>query len=107
MNWSFSWMAWGALAFVLAVVNLARLLTNRRKGWPALMFASLSCGALSLLAEYRMAGILIENGEFSALEDIVPYMGGILAAAVYLGLAVNFFVLILGMRRGHAEKSEQ
>lgn len=51
MGWNFGWLFFGAAAFILVIVNLTRVCTGKTKGWQGLLFASLSCGAASILSE--------------------------------------------------------
>ena len=63
-----SWVLYGALAFLLALVNLALALLGKGRGQNGLLFGSLACGVLNMLEEYRMAVEWVQK------EDLVsPY----------------------------------
>ena len=50
-----SWLLLGALAFLLALVNLALALLGKGREQNGLLFGSLACGVLAMLEEYRLA----------------------------------------------------
>ena len=90
-----SWLLLGALAFLLALVNL--VLALMRKGWgqSVLLFGSLACGILAMLEEYRLAVQWVQKGDWSALMDVLPGMELVLTVAIFLGLSLNLAVLVL------------
>lgn len=98
MDWNIGWLFFGAAAFILAFVSLVRAGMGRHRGWEALLFSSLACGALALLAEYRMAARWLEHGDIAAACDVVPTMARHLTAALALGLALNLLALALHAR---------
>jgi len=98
MDWNIGWLFFGAAAFLLALVSLARAAAGRRKGWEALQFSSLSCGALALLAEYRMVAQWLDHGDLAAVCDVVPTMSRHLTAALAIGLGLNLLALLLHTR---------
>lgn len=100
MDWSVNWLLSGAAAFVLVIVNLVRTARGKRKGWQALLFASLACGVLTMLCEYQMANLWVQNGDFSALEDAVPTMASLTSFAACLGIALNLLALWLNVKFG-------
>ena len=63
MDWNLGWVFWGGAAFLLALVNLTRSLAGKRAGWQILMFASLSCGVITVLEEYRMVARWLQWGD--------------------------------------------
>ena len=65
--------------------------------WQALLFASLSFGALTMLCEYQIVNGWVQKGDISALLDVVPSMAQILGAALAVGIFLNFFVLFLNL----------
>lgn len=99
-----SWLLLGALAFLLALVNLALALLGRTWGHAALLFGSLSCGSLALLEEYRMAVHWVQREDWSALMDVLPGMELVLTWALFLGLGLNLAALVLH-RRLNKEKT--
>ena len=99
MDWNLSWLCWGSLAFLLTAVNFIRALLRQHKGWEILLFASLSCGILTVLLEYRMAAQWLHWGEWAFVENAVPFLSNTLSTAVLIGLVWNLLVLILHLRR--------
>lgn len=99
MDWNIAWLVTGSAAFLLAIINLIRSLSSKQKGSQALLFASLSCGVLTLLEEYQMVNTWLMYGDLAALEDVVPTMTHTLAIASYTGIALNLAVLIINVRK--------
>lgn len=102
MDWNFDWLLFGAAAFVLVIINLIRVCTGKTKGWAGLLLASLSCGAASILAEYRMVGNWALHGDMAAIQDVVPTMEKIYTIALLIGIVLNLLVLA-ALRRRKAE----
>ena len=90
-----SWLLLGALAFLLALVNLALALFGKGRGQSLLLFGSLACGVLAMLEEYRLAVEWVQKEDWSALMDVLPAMELVLTAAVFAGLGLNLAALIL------------
>ena len=90
-----SWLLLGALAFLLALVNLALALLGNGRGQNALLFGSLACGVLAMLEEYRLAVEWVQKEDWSALMDVLPAMELVLTAAVFVGLGLNLAALVL------------
>ena len=99
MEWIFGWPLLGAAAFVLVVVNLARAAMGKRRGWQALLFASLSCGILTLVYALLSIGNYVQEWDDSSLLDVVPTLTALSAWAACLGIALNFLALWLHLRR--------
>ena len=89
-----SWLLLGALAFLLALVNLVLALLGKKRGQNALLFGSLACGILTMLEEYRLAVEWVQREDWSALMDVLPAMEMVLTAAVFLGLGLNLAALV-------------
>lgn len=102
MDWNIGWLFFGAAAFVLVIINLIRVYTGKTKGWAALLLASMSCGAASILSAYRMVGRWALHGDMAAIQDVVPTMAGIYTAALVIGIVLNLLVLA-ALRRRKAE----
>lgn len=102
MDWNIGWLFFGAAAFVLVIVNLIRVCAGKTKGWAALLLASLSCGAASILAEYRMVGRWALHGDMAAIQDVVPTMASRYTIALVIGIVLNLLVLT-ALRRRKAE----
>lgn len=102
MNWNVSWLFFGALAFLLALLNLGRAVRGKERGGAFLLFGSLACGSLTLAAEYHLAVNWVERGDYAALEDVLPGMERVLLVALFLGLVLNRAAAALyeGQKRG-------
>ena len=90
-----SWLLLGALAFLLALVNLALALLGKRREQNGLLFGSLACGVLAMLEEYRLAVQWVQKGDWSALMDVLPCMEPVLTMAVLRGLGLNLAALLV------------
>lgn len=99
MDWNLSWLFWGAMAYLFTAVNFIRAILKKHKGWEVLLFASLSCGILTVLLEYRMVAHWLYWGEWSAVETAVPFLSNTLSIAAFIGLAWNLLILILHLKR--------
>ena len=99
MEWIFGWPLLGAAAFVLVVVDLARAAMGKRRGWQALLFASLSCGILTLVYALLSIRNYVQEWDASSLLDVVPTLAVLSAWAACLGIALNLLALWLHMRR--------
>ena len=98
-----SWLLLGALAFLLAMANLALALLGKGRGQTALLFGSLACGLFATLEEYRLAVDWVRREDWSALMDVLPGMELILTVAVFAGLGLNLAALAV-RRVGKREK---
>lgn len=96
--WVPCWMLLGCAAFVLVVVNLCRAAMGKRRGWQALLFASLSCGVLALLCALLAVDAYVQEWLADSLLDVVPTLVKLSAWAVCLGLALNLLALYLHIR---------
>jgi len=99
MDWNIGWLFWGAAAFLLVIINLIHTCLGKRRGWQALLFASLSCGALTVLEEYRMVARWLQWGDLAAVQDVVPTMAGTLQTALWIGVLLNLAALVLNLRK--------
>ena len=100
-----SWLLPGALAFLLALVNLALALLGKGRGQSGLLFGSLACGVLAMLEEYRLAVEWVQKEDWSALMDVLPGMELVLTAAIFLGLGLNLAALLLRRARRNEKTS--
>ena len=102
MGRNIGWLFFGAAAFVLVIINLIRVCTGKTKGWAALLLASMSCGAASILSAYRMVGRWALHGDMAAIQDVVPTMASRYTIALVIGIVLNLLVLT-ALRRRKAE----
>lgn len=99
MDWNIMWLVTGSMAFLLVIINFIRALLSKKKGWQILMFASLSCGAVTVLEEYRMVNRWLQHGDMAALGDVVPALTQTLTTALYIGIGLNLIVLLINSGR--------
>lgn len=109
MDWHIGWLFWGAAAFLLVIINLIRTLAGKQNGWQVLLFASLSCGVMTVLKEYQMVAQWLMWGDIAAVHDVVPAMARTLRVSVAIGLLLNLAVLVLNLRkeRKHPDRSAE
>ena len=81
------WMIFALLAVVFTVMNLYAF--SREKKYDGYMALALSFTALTLCAEYQMAVSWTLAGDFSALQDVLPYMGRPIWIATVISVAMN------------------
>lgn len=99
MGWNIVWLITGSMAFLLAIINLIRSFTAKNKGWQIMMFASLSCGAITILEEYQQVSIWLQHGDMAAIEDVVPTLTHTLTIALYIGIFLNLIVLLVNTKK--------
>ncbi|MCI9057565.1 MAG: hypothetical protein HFF76_09965 [Oscillospiraceae bacterium] len=98
MDWAYYWLLMGILAFGFVIANLIRAALGKRRGWQVLLFASLSCGALTMLCMVQMVNNWVQKEDWSALLDCVPAMASWLTIALCLGILLNLLALCLHLR---------
>jgi len=94
MDWNITWILTGSIAFLLATINLIRSIIVKPKGSQMLMFGSLSCGAITVLEEYRMINTWIKHGEMITLNSTVPTLTSILTWAIVVLIIINLISLV-------------
>lgn len=99
MDWTYGWLLSGCAAFILASANLIRAALRKRQRWQLFLFASLSCGGLSLLCALQMVREYVEGWLVASLLDVVPALAGVSTAAACLGIVLNFLALWLHLRQ--------
>lgn len=107
MDWNFSWIILGCIAYFFAILNLIRTTTGNTKGWQIFMFCSLSFGVLTLLEEYRMINQWLYWGEMNAISNTVPSLTEILTITTYVGILINLAVLIINLYTKNEQEGEQ
>ena len=99
VEWSYGWLLLGCVAFLLVLANLVRAALRKHQGWQALLFASLSCGGLSLLCALQMVGEYIRGWLVDSLLDVVPTLVAVCSGTAGLGIVLNLLALWLHTRR--------
>ena len=102
LNWV--WALTGAAAFILALVNLVRAAMKKPRGWQVLLFASLSCGGLSMMCALQAVSFWAKREDWSGIMDVVPTLAAVCSWALCLGIVLNFLALWLHLR---AKKSKE
>ena len=93
------WFPLGLAAFAIAGINLMLGSFGKKKHWRLLVFLSLVCALLALLAQYHMVNNWVQAKDWSALMDVVPAMSKALTGAVFAGIALNVLVILRNMRK--------
>lgn len=93
-----TWLLLGASAFVLVLVNLARVALKKHQGWQTLLFASLTCGVLAMLTALRMVDAWSRKRHWDYITDVVPTLTLLCSIAAALGIIMNLLALCLHMR---------
>ena len=97
MEWMLSWMGFGAVAFVFALVNLIRVSGGHTAGSQAFMFGSLSCGLLAMLDEYQRVEAWVKESDYAALGDVVPWSCTMLMVACFILIVLNLLTVAISM----------
>ena len=92
------WILIGAIALILATVNLICGMMKKHRGWQAVMLVSLSCGCAAVLIPLRSVNSWLRSGDWAAIEDEVPALSTICTLAVCLGITLNLLALWLHLR---------
>lgn len=95
MDWNLNWIFFGAAAFVLVIMNIARGCAGKTRGWQALMLASMSCALFAVIAELRMAARWASHGDLPALMDALPGMCRIMTIASVIGIILNILAMLI------------
>ena len=72
--------------------------------WELYMFISLAAGLMAMLSQYRLVAQWVKIGDWSALDDVVPFMDDKLMWLVLFGVLLNAIVLVINLRRKHKDK---
>ncbi len=105
--WEFWWLMLGGAALILAFVNLVRALLQKHGGRQGLLFSSLSCGVLAMLFAYLSVYDWVQEGDWSALMDVVPTVTKLNGVAVCWGIALNFFAVCIHPETKPTEKEAE
>lgn len=95
------WAPLGAAAFLLALVTLFRAIAGKKRGQGLLQLGSLSCALGCLLALFGLIDNWVDQGDWSALMDVVPALARYLPGAVAVGLGLHLAALVIDCRRGN------
>lgn len=102
LNWV--WALTGAAAFILALVNIVRAAMKKPRGWQVLLFASLSCGGLSMMCALQAVSFWAKREDWSGIMDVVPTLAAVCSWALCLGIVLNFLALWLHLRAENTRK---
>ena len=97
MDWNLDWIFFGAAAFMLVIINIARGCAGKTRGWQALMLASMSCALFAVIAELRMAASWASHGDIPALTDSLPGMCRIMTIAAVIGIILNILAMLINI----------
>ena len=82
------WILFGCFSVVLTIISwLLVLARNPKAAWASI--AAISCAALTMLSEYHLVFGWVNQSDWGALEDVVPYIFHSLVGYVIGILLVN------------------
>ena len=96
--WTVCWLLVGILALLCAFGNLILTAMKKHRWWRALLFASLSCGVLSVLCAVQMVNDAVQAKDWDGMTDVVPTLTVLCSVAVCVGIVLNFLALWLNLR---------
>lgn len=91
------WLTCGLLAIVFALANLSTLLTGRSP--EVFRFLSLALTALTVCSFYTSAALWVRENDWSALEDVVPAVSGMLWVLVPASILMNGITLFVNREK--------
>lgn len=86
------WLIFGLLAMAAALGNLSTLLTGRSP--EVFRFLSLSLTALTVCSFYGEAAAWAQNGDWGALQDVIPIVSHVLWVLVLASILINGITLL-------------
>ena len=104
MSLTIGWLITGGCAFILVIANLLRASMKISRGWQILLFASLSCGGLSMVCALKMVGEYVQEWLVDSLLDVAPTLTALSSWAACLGIALNLLALWLHLRAENRQK---
>lgn len=104
MDLTWTWLLLGAAAFILVLINLIRAALKKHQRWQVLLFASLSCGVLTVLRALQAVYYWTQKEHWDDMTDVVPTLTRLCTIAVALGIILNFLALWLHLRAGKTRK---
>lgn len=93
------WLFAGAIAFILAIMNLVLVFTGKHKYCGILVCLSLSSGLLAMLGQYALIKQWVQSGDMSALLDVVPTMNNILVFSICIGIILNAIAVFVSYKK--------
>ena len=81
-------------------------LHRENKGLAGLLFASLSCGAASILSSYHQVADWALCGDMAAIQDVVPTMARVYTVALLIGVVLNLLVLAAARLKEKGQRTD-
>ena len=94
-NW---WHVFGIFSYLMAMAAILNTL-GKKPYWELYMFLSLTSGLFTMVAQYQLVSRWVESEDWSALEDVVPFMSDALMWLVLFGVFLNAIALVINLRR--------
>lgn len=94
-NW---WHVFGIFSYLMALAAILNTLA-KKPHWELYMFFSLSSGVFTMIAEYQLVARWVQEKDWSALEDVVPFMSDALLWLVLFGVLLNAVALVINLKR--------
>jgi amino acid permease len=103
-NW---WIAFGVMAYSFGFANLLKALTRKTEFWELYMFISLTGGLMAMLSQYQLVSRWVKTGDWTAIEDVMPFMSDTLIWLVLFGVLLNVIALIINLSRQYKAGQEK
>lgn len=89
-------LALGLIAWILPVINLARIRKNKTENWDVFTVSSLIACSIALYFQILYSEYLVvERRDFSALMDILPTSAMLSVVLLVITIALNIITLIV------------
>lgn len=95
------WLFAGAIAFLIAIINLVLVFTGKHKYCSILVCISLASGLFTMLSQYSLINEWVLAGDMSALIDVVPTMNNVLIATVCIGIVFNAIAVFVSYKKSN------
>lgn len=97
------WLFAGAIAFIVAIINLILVFIGKHKYCGILVFISLSSGLLAMLSQYGLIKEWVQSSDMSALMDVVPTMNNVLIVAVCIVILFNAISVFVNYKKSKVD----
>lgn len=89
------WFIAGGIAFIAVIFNFILVLNDKHKYCSLLVWVSLSGGLVAMSSMYSLINSWVQEGDMSALMDVVPTMNNVLIGVILIGIILNAIVVFL------------
>ena len=92
------WHVFGIFSYIMAMQALLNTL-GKKPYWELYMFLSLAGGLFTMVAQYQLVSRWVKAEDWSALEDVVPFMSDAFMWLVLFGVLLNGVALVINLVR--------